>query len=71
MALENDALSVRVSSKGVELQSVVRDRVERMWCADPAVWGRHAPLLFPLIGRLRDGWYAHEGGHACALRDSL
>ena len=61
MALENDALSVRVSSKGVELQSVVRDRVERMWCADPAVWGRHAPLLFPLIGRLRDGWYAHEG----------
>lgn len=30
MALENDALSVRVSSKGVELQSVVRDRVERM-----------------------------------------
>lgn len=61
MALENDALSVRVSSKGVELQSVVRDRVERMWCADPAVWGRHAPLLFPLIGRLRDGWYAREG----------
>ena len=61
MALENDALSVRVSSKGAELQSVVRDRVERMWCADPAVWGRHAPLLFPLIGRLRDGWYAHEG----------
>ena len=59
--MENDALSVRVSSKGVELQSVVRDRVERMWCADPAVWGRHAPLLFPLLGRLRDGWYAHEG----------
>ncbi|MBC5583029.1 aldose 1-epimerase family protein [Eggerthella sp. NSJ-70] len=61
LALENDELSVRVSSKGAELQSVVRDGVERMWSGDPAVWGRRAPLLFPLIGRLRDGWYADGG----------
>ncbi len=20
--------------------------LERLWCADPAVWGRHAPILF-------------------------
>lgn len=60
-SLENDQLSVKVSSKGAELQSVMCDGIERMWCADAAVWGRHAPLLFPLIGRLREGWYAHEG----------
>lgn len=59
--LGNDVLAVRVSSVGAELQSVVRDGVERMWCGDPAVWGRRAPLLFPLIGRLRDGWYALDG----------
>lgn len=59
--LENDELSVRVSGKGAELQSVVRDGLERIWCGDPAVWGRRAPLLFPLIGRLRDGWYANGG----------
>lgn len=59
--LENDALAVRVSSVGAELQSVVCDGVERMWSGDPAVWGRRAPLLFPLIGRLRDGWYALDG----------
>lgn len=63
VTLENDELSVRVSSKGAELQSVVCDGLERMWCGDPAVWGRRAPLLFPLIGRLRDGWYAHGGLH--------
>ena len=59
--LGNDVLAVRVSNMGAELQSVVRDGVERMWCGDPAVWGRRAPLLFPLIGRLRDGWYALDG----------
>lgn len=59
--LGNDVLAVRVSNVGAELHSVVRDGVERMWCGDPAVWGRRAPLLFPLIGRLRDGWYALDG----------
>ena len=61
MVLENDALAVRISSKGAELQSVVFEGIERMWSGDPAVWGRRAPLLFPLIGRLRDGWYANGG----------
>ena len=61
MVLENDALAVRISSKGAELQSVVCEGSERMWAGDPAGWGRRAPLLFPLIGRLRDGWYANGG----------
>lgn len=59
--LKNDELSVCVSSKGAELQSVVCDGVERMWGGDPQVWGRRAPLLFPLVGRLREGWYALGG----------
>lgn len=65
-ALENDALAVRISSVGAELQSVVRDGIERMWSGDPAVWGRRAPLLFPLIGRLRDGEYELGGRRIAA-----
>ena len=34
---------------------------EYLWQADPAVWGRHAPLLFPLIGRLQDSQYTLDG----------
>jgi galactose mutarotase-like enzyme len=26
-----------------------------MWTADPAVWPRTSPILFPIVGRLRDG----------------
>lgn len=59
--LENDQIKVTVSSIGAELQSVIRDGEERIWQADPAVWGKHAPLLFPFVGRLRDGYYEHEG----------
>lgn len=59
--LGNDELSVLASSRGAELRSVVYEGFERMWCGDPAVWGRVAPLLFPLIGRLREGWYENGG----------
>lgn len=61
LALENGELAARVSTKGAELQSVVCGGLERLWGGDPDVWGRRAPLLFPLIGRLRDGWYALDG----------
>ena len=37
-----------------------------MWSGDPAV-GSSAPLLFPLIGRLRTGWYANRGRRVDAL----
>ena len=59
--IENGSLAVRIAPKGAEMQSIVCDGIERLWCGDPAVWGRHAPLLFPLIGRLRDGYYELDG----------
>ena len=59
--IENNQLKVIVSSIGAELQSVICDGEERIWQADPDVWGKHAPLLFPFVGRLRDGYYEHEG----------
>lgn len=53
--IESSSLKASVAAMGAELQSVVCAGVERMWCADPSVWPRHAPLLFPLIGRMRNG----------------
>lgn len=34
---------------------------ELLWGADPAVWNRHAPVLFPFVGKSFDGKYTHEG----------
>lgn len=55
--LENDRLKIAVAHKGAELASLVDKTADRelMWQADPAVWGSHAPVLFPIIGSLKDG----------------
>ena len=56
ITLRSDLLTVRADSLGAQLTSIRTNQgVELLWQADPAVWGRHAPLLFPIIGRLRDG----------------
>lgn len=61
--LENAYLRVTVTTWGAQVKSVVRksDGVEHMWQADPAVWGYHAPILFPYTGRLKDGVLEAKG----------
>ena len=57
--LENSALRVTVSDAGAELVSVL-DKAsgsERIWTADPSVWNRHAPILFPFVGRVAESRY--------------
>lgn len=61
--IENEFLKVTVTSNGAQVRSVVHkaDHVEHMWNADPALWGYHAPILFPYTGRLRDGKLIAKG----------
>lgn len=62
ITLKNDKLTVVISTLGAEIQSMTTPSgTELMWQADPAIWGRHAPLLFPIIGRLKDQQYTLEG----------
>lgn len=49
------ALSASISSKGAELQSLKLNGVEYLWQANPALWGKHAPVLFPIVGSIRNG----------------
>ena len=60
--LKNEVLTAAIDEKGAQLCSVKgADGTEYIWQADPKVWGRHAPLLFPVIGRLKDSRYTLEG----------
>lgn len=47
-------MNIRVSHKGAELQSIVANGREYLWQGDPAFWGRRAPILFPIVGKLAD-----------------
>ena len=59
--LSNNYLSAAVRSDGAELCSL-RDveGTELLWQAHP-VWPRHAPVLFPIVGRLKDDALVHHG----------
>ncbi|MHA8138643.1 aldose 1-epimerase family protein [Lactobacillaceae bacterium Scapto_B20] len=60
--LSNDNLTITVNSKGAELNSVKGDNgIEYLWQGDPNFWGRHAPILFPIVGRLKNDQYEYDG----------
>ena len=61
--LENDHLKVRVNEKGAELASVEGKLIELdyMWSADPAYWAKTSPILFPIVGTLRNDSFLHNG----------
>ncbi|KRK98090.1 hypothetical protein FD04_GL001068 [Secundilactobacillus odoratitofui DSM 19909 = JCM 15043] len=61
--LKNAVLNVKINEHGAELTSVVSvdDRIEYLWQADSHYWGRHAPILFPIVGRLKDDQYTIDG----------
>ena len=61
--LQNDSLCIEIADKGAELSRVWDKELgcERLWSADPAVWNRHAPILFPFVGKVVDGQYRLNG----------
>jgi galactose mutarotase-like enzyme len=54
---------VEIAAHGAELTSFVNlaTGLDYMWSADPAQWARHAPLLFPIVGKLPEDTYLHNG----------
>ena len=57
--LENENIRVSVSAKGAELQSMVYKKTgqEFMWDGNPSVWAKHSPVLFPVVGTLKNNTY--------------
>lgn len=57
--IENDVLKVAIADHGAELSSVLDKEtdIERMWDANPEIWNRHAPILFPFVGKVNQGKY--------------
>lgn len=61
--IKNNIIEVVISDHGAEVQSVkgAHTGEEYMWQADPEIWGRHAPVLFPIVGRLKNDEYKYQG----------
>ncbi|WP_296699925.1 aldose 1-epimerase family protein [Algoriphagus sp.] len=62
-SLLSDSLSIEITKLGIELCSIKSKKsgLEYIWQADPSIWGSHAPVLFPIIGLLKDGYTLING----------
>jgi galactose mutarotase-like enzyme len=61
--IENTQLRVAIKSDGAELDSVVhkQHQLEYLWQGDATFWGKKSPILFPIVGTLKDNQYVYKG----------
>lgn len=61
--LEKECLQITVNSKGAELQSIYSKEtgLDYLWNGDPAYWGKKSPVLFPIVGGLKNNSYQYNG----------
>ena len=59
--IQNNSMSVSVSSLGAELQSIkAADGTEYLWQGDSTYWADRSPVLFPYIGRMINKQYSYN-----------
>lgn len=60
--IENNTLKITIAAKGAELKSVVhkQHQLEYMWQADPAFWAKTSPVLFPIVGELKNKQFRYR-----------
>lgn len=63
ITIENNNLLVKIHSKGAELFSVFNKStgLEYMWSGNPAFWGKTSPVLFPIVGTLKEDKFVFDG----------
>lgn len=60
--ISNQILQIEIASKGAELQSIINKEtgLEYLWNADPAFWSKKSPVLFPIVGGLKNNTYNYN-----------
>ncbi len=59
ITLENDQLQVQIKTAGAELTKIYskQTQLDYLWNGDEKFWKRHAPILFPIVGKLKEHTY--------------
>ena len=57
----NKKIELTVDTHGAEAVSLKKDGKEYIWNGNPEFWNRHAPVLFPFVGKPKDKKYRYEG----------
>jgi len=68
--IKNDKLHIAIKQTGAELcriQSVVTGK-NFMWNGNPDIWASTSPVLFPVIGAVKEGFVKYKGGQYAVPR---
>lgn len=65
--ISKGGLTASFDSMGAQLTSLQLNGSEYLWQADSRWWGKHAPILFPIVGRLRDD-HAESAAGPCNMK---
>jgi galactose mutarotase-like enzyme len=60
--IKNSFIKAKIKSFGAELNSLhkIDEDLEYMWQGDSKYWNRHSPILFPIVGRLKEDSYLYK-----------
>ncbi len=60
--LNNHILKIAIAQKGAELQSIYNSEteLEYMWSGDERFWRKKSPVLFPIVGGLKNNTYRYQ-----------
>lgn len=60
--ISNSYLTAQLNNFGAELFSLKnQENKEYIWEGNPAFWGKHSPILFPIVGKLKNNSYHYNG----------
>ena len=62
IVIENSDLRVAIKTQGAELDSIQHKThpLEYLWQGDAAFWGKKSPILFPIVGTLKDNTFSYK-----------
>lgn len=62
VTISNSYISAQIHTKGAELFSLksIKNNQEYIWEGDPKYWGKHSPVLFPIVGTLKNNSYFYK-----------
>lgn len=60
--IKNEYIKAKIKSFGAELNSLqkIDEDLEYIWQGDSKYWNRHSPILFPIVGRLKNDSYFYQ-----------
>lgn len=60
--IKNSFIKAKIKLFGAELNSLqkIDEDLEYIWQGNPKYWARHSPVLFPIVGRLKNDSYFYK-----------